>query len=178
VEDLPVPRVLAIIGTRVQQPTKVPMTTVHFKSVRELQSRVGDEISVSNWLTVTQERIDLFAKAIDDYQWIHVDVERAKRELPYKSTIAHGFLSMSLLSALLYEAMEFGPARMGLNYGMNRVRFVSPVPAGSRLRARFKLKKYEEVEDNGVQMTWDVTVEMEGHAKPALVAEWLTRRYE
>jgi acyl dehydratase len=154
------------------------MTTVKFNSVRDLQNRVGEEISISDWLTVTQERIDQFAKAIDDYQWIHVDVEKAKRELPYKNTIAHGFLTMSLLSRFLYEAMEFGPARMGLNYGMNRLRFVSPVPTGSRLRARFKLKKYEAVDDEGVQMTWDVTVELEGQAKPALVAEWLTRRYE
>jgi acyl dehydratase len=129
-------------------------------------------------LVVTQERIDQFAKAIDDYQWIHVDVDKAKRELPYKSTIAHGFLTMSLLSCFLYEAMEFGPARMGLNYGMNRVRFVSPVPSGSRLRARFTLKNFEEVADQGVQLTWDVAVELEGQTKPALVAEWLTRRYE
>ncbi len=154
------------------------MPSVKFDSVRALQGRIGEEISISDWLTVDQARIDLFAKAIDDYQWIHVEVERAKRELPYQNTIAHGFLTLSLLSRFLYEAMEFGPARMGLNYGMNRVRFVSPVPSGSRLRGRFKLKDFEDVDNGGVQLTWEVTVELEGQAKPALVAEWLTRRYE
>ena len=145
-------------------------------SMRDLAGKVGQEVGVSPWLEVTQERIDLFAKAIDDPQWIHVDRERAKQS-PYGTTIAHGFLTLSLLSHLAESTFRYSDRRMGVNYGLNRVRFTAPLPSGSRVRARFKLLKFEEIEDNGVQVTWNVTLEREGGDKPVLVAEWLGRHY-
>ncbi len=145
-------------------------------NVRELESRIGQEVGVSPWCEVTQERIDLFAKAIDDPQWIHVDPERAKHS-PFGTTIAHGFLTLSLLSKFIESTFSFADRKMGVNYGLNRVRFTAPLPSGSRVRARFKLLKYEKIEGNGVQVTWDVTVEREGSDKPVLVAEWLGRSY-
>jgi acyl dehydratase len=145
-------------------------------SIRELASRVGQEVGVSPWLTVDQARIDTFAKAIDDFQWIHVDPERAKGS-PFGGTIAHGFLTLSLLSHLAERTFSFSDRRMGVNYGLNRVRFTSPVPAGSRVRARFTLSRYEPLEGNGVQVTWNTVVEIEGASKPALVAEWIGRHY-
>jgi acyl dehydratase len=146
------------------------------QAVGDLSKRVGEEIGVSPWLEVTQERIDLFAKAIDDPQWIHIDPERAKKG-PFGTTIAHGFLTLSLLSHLIESTFSFEERRMGVNYGLNKVRFTAPLPSGSRIRARFVLAKYEPVEGNGVQNTWSVSVEREGGAKPVLVAEWLTRSY-
>ena len=144
-------------------------------SIRDLERRVGEEVGVSPWVEVTQERIDTFAKAIDDFQWIHVDRERAKRS-PFGGTIAHGFLSLSLLSHLAERTFSFADRKMGVNYGLNRVRFTSPVPSGARVRARFTLAKYEPLE-GGVQVTWNTTVEIEGADKPALVAEWIGRHY-
>jgi acyl dehydratase len=146
------------------------------KSIRELEGRVGEEVGISPWLEVTQERIDTFAKAIEDFQWIHVDPERA-RSSPFGGTIAHGFLTLSLLSRLSELTFSFSDRRMGVNYGLNRVRFTAPVPSGSRVRARFVLAKLERIEGNGVQVTWNVTVEIEGKDKPALVAEWIGRHY-
>jgi acyl dehydratase len=125
---------------------------------------------------ITQERIDTFAKAIDDFQWIHVDRERA-RHSPYGGTIAHGFLTLSLLSHLSERTFSFADRKMGVNYGLNRVRFTSPVPSGSRVRARFTLAKYEKIEGGGVQVTWTAVMEREGSDKPALVAEWIGRHY-
>ena len=145
-------------------------------NVRELESRIGQEVGVSPWCEVTQDRIDLFAKAIDDPQWIHVDPVRAKQS-PFGTTIAHGFLTLSLLSKFIESTFSFADRKMGVNYGLNRVRFTAPLPSGSRVRARFKLLKYEKIEGNGVQVTWDVTVEREGSDKPVLVAEWLGRSY-
>jgi acyl dehydratase len=145
-------------------------------SIRELASRVGQEVGVSPWVEVDQARIDTFAKAIDDFQWIHVDPERAKGS-PFGGAIAHGFLTLSLLSHLSERTFSFSDRRMGVNYGLNRVRFTSPVPAGARVRARFTLAKFEPVEADGVQVTWNVTVEIEGKEKPALVAEWIGRHY-
>jgi len=144
--------------------------------IRELQGRVGQEVGVSPWVEVTQERIDDFAKAIGDFQWIHVDRERAKAS-PFGGTIAHGFLTLSLLSHLSEMTFSYEERRMGINYGLNRVRFTAPVPAGARVRARFTLAKYEPLEGNGVQLTWNTLVELEGADKPALVAEWLGRHY-
>ena len=137
---------------------------------------VGREVAVSDWLEITQERIDTFAEAGGDHQWIHVDRERSARESPYGRTVAHGFLTVAVLSKLLGDSLEIAGKRMGINYGMNRLRFPSPVPSGARVRARFVLGALEAVE-GGVQTTWNVTVEREGLAKPALVAEWLTRHY-
>jgi len=145
--------------------------------IARLKEWIGKEVAVTDWLTVSQERIDAFAGATQDHQWIHVDRERAARESPYGTTVAHGFLSLSLLPHLLGQAIEIQGTRLGINYGLNRVRFTGPVPAGSRVRARFRLAAVEDI-DRGVQMTWNVTVEREGEAKPVLVAEWLTRRHE
>jgi acyl dehydratase len=145
-------------------------------TIRSLEARVGEEVGVSPWVEITQERIDTFAKAIDDFQWIHVDRGRAAAS-PFGGTIAHGFLTLSLLSHLSEATFSFSDRRMGVNYGLNRVRFTSPVPAGARVRARFTLQKFEKLEDNGVQVTWNVIVEIEKAQKPALVAEWIGRHY-
>ena len=145
-------------------------------SLRDLELRVGEQVGVSPWVEVTQERIDTFAKAIDDFQWIHVDPARAKNS-PFGGTIAHGFLTLSLLSHLSEQTFSYSDRKMGVNYGLNRVRFTSPVPSGARVRARFTLAKYEQIEGNGVQVTWNTVVEIEGKDKPALVAEWIGRHY-
>ena len=142
----------------------------------ELAGLVGGEALVSPWVEVTQERIDSFAHASGDHQWIHVDRERASQG-PFGGPIAHGFLTLSLLSALLEQTVQLAGGRMGVNYGVNRVRFTDPVPAGSRVRAHFRLAALEGVQ-GGVQLTWDVTLEREGAGKPALVAQWLTRRHD
>ena len=144
-------------------------------SIRSLEGRVGEEIAVSAWLEISQERIDTFAKAIEDYQWIHVDRERAKAS-PFGGTIAHGFLTLSILSRLSEMTFSFSDRRMGINYGLNRVRFTAPVPSGSKLRARFTLAAYEKIE-GGVQVTWNTVVEREGSDKPVLIAEWIGRHY-
>ena len=148
--------------------------------IGDLSGRVGEEIGVSPWLTVTQERIDLFAKAIDDPQWIHIDPVKAKQG-PFGTTIAHGFLTLSLLSHLIESTFSFEERKMGVNYGLNKVRFTAPLPSGSRIRARFVLAKYETLppigETRGVQTTWNVTIEREGGDKPVLIAEWLGRSY-
>jgi len=145
-------------------------------SIPELEHRVGQEVGVSPWVDVTQERIDTFAKAIDDFQWIHVDPARAKGS-PFGGTIAHGFLTLSLLSHLSERTFGFSDRKMGVNYGLNRVRFTAPVPSGSRVRARFTLQKFEKLADGGIQVTWNTVVEREGADKPVLVAEWLGRHY-
>jgi len=139
----------------------------------ELRSLTGQEIGVSDWTPVTQDMINRFADVTGDHQWIHVDVERARRDTPFGSTIAHGFLTVSLLAELSRQTIDVrGDFKMRINYGFNKLRFVSPVPAGSRIRARFTPQK---VTDN--EVTWLVTVEVEGREKPALVAEWLGRYY-
>ena len=142
----------------------------------DLPKLVGEEVGVSDWLEVTQERIQQFADATGDHQWIHVDVDRARRESPFGAPIAHGFLTMSLLSHFLNESLEFGKSKMGVNYGFNRLRFTAPVKVGSRLRARFTLKDFQRIE-GGVQMVWDIVMESEGETKPVLVAQWVGRRY-
>jgi len=144
--------------------------------ITQLHKQVGKEIGVSPWFQITQDRINQFASAIVDPQWIHIDPERAKRESPYGGTIAHGFLTLSLLSHLLESTVDVSSLKMGVNYGLNRVRFTDAVPAGSRIRARFVLDKFEEIK-GGAQLTWGVTVEREGSDKPACVAEWVTRQY-
>ena len=143
--------------------------------IRDLESRVGQEIAVSPWVAVPQERIDLFAKATEDFQWIHVDPERAKAS-PFGTTIAHGFLTLSMLPKLTESTFEFSDRKMGVNYGLNKVRFTAPVPAGAKIRGRFTLAKFEKLE-GGVQTTWSVTVEREGGDKPVMVAEAISRHY-
>ena len=145
-------------------------------TVEELRSRAGQEIGASRWHEITQRQIDEFARVTGDDQWIHLDAARARRESPYGATIAHGFLTVSLLPILIREAVEVR-GKMSVNYGFNRLRFTSAVPSGSRVRARFTLNSIKEVE-GGVELAWGVVVEIEGREKPALVAEWLGRTYE
>ena len=142
----------------------------------ELKSLVGQEVATSDWVTVTQERINMFAEATGDLQWIHIDVERSKRESPFGGPIAHGFLTLSLLPMLMANAIHLSDVKMGVNYGLNKVRFTAPVPAGSRVRAKLKLLNVEDI-TGGAQMTWEVTIEREGEDKPACVAESISRRY-
>ena len=144
--------------------------------VLALRARVGEEIAVSDWLTITQERIQQFADATGDHQWIHVDPTRAANESPFRTTIAHGFLTLSLLSTMIRDAIGFSGTRMAINYGLNKVRFVSPVPAGSRVRARLSIGGVEDI-GGAVQVAWAATIERAGSDKPACVAEWLVRYY-
>jgi acyl dehydratase len=143
----------------------------------DLRSRVGQEIGVSPWHEITQQQIDQFAEVSADHQWIHIDPERAARESPYGTTIAHGFLTVALLSQLINEAVIVdGDFKLRVNYGFNRLRFTGAVPSGARIRGRFTLQSIKDVE-GGVEITWLSTVEVEGRDKPALVAEWLGRTY-
>ncbi|WP_119153256.1 MaoC family dehydratase [Caldimonas tepidiphila] len=142
--------------------------------ISSLRQRIGQDIATSDWLLVDQARIDAFAAATGDMQWIHTDVERARRESPFGTTVAHGYLTLSLLATFAQQCIRPEGIRLGLNYGLNRVRFPTPVPAGSRVRARFALQQIEDIE-GGVQLCWLATVELEGSAKPACVAEVLSR---
>jgi acyl dehydratase len=144
--------------------------------IGDLRARIGQEVGVSDWLEVSQSRIDRFAEATDDPQWIHVDPVRAAAESPFGTTIAHGFLTLSLLVPLIGNAVALDGLRIGVNYGLNRVRFVSPVPAGSRIRGRFTPLAVEEA-GGAIQVTWTVVVERENGEKPCLVAEWIARYY-
>lgn len=149
---------------------------IEISDVAALRGRIGEQIAVGEWFPITQERIDAFADATGDHQWIHVDAARAAAESPYKTTIAHGFLTLSLISKLLRDAIAFSGLRLAINYGLNRVRFVSAVPSGSRIRGRFVLAAVEPVE-TGYQVTWKVTVERDSGDKPCCVAEWVVRYY-
>jgi acyl dehydratase len=148
-----------------------------FRSPADVHAAAGTEVCVTDWLEITQSRIDTFAQATGDFQWIHVDPERAARESPYGRTIAHGFLTLSLIGKWYEEylgaAMPF--YSMGLNYGMNKVRFTNVVPVGSRVRGRFRLAKVEDI-PAGLQMHFTVTVEIDGAEKPACVVESVVRR--
>ena len=144
----------------------------------DLRGLVGQEVATSSWFEITQERINRFAEATEDPQWIHVEPERAKRESPYGTTIAHGFLTLSLLSPLLKDSLEIqSGVRMGINYGLNRVRFPSAVPAGSKIRSRLTLQALREG-PNAMEVTWAATLDVEGTKKPCCVAEWIVRYYE
>ncbi|MEV0275991.1 MaoC family dehydratase [Streptomyces sp. NPDC050610] len=146
-----------------------------FTSLDELRAAVGEELGTSDWLEIDQKRIDLFAEATGDHQWIHVDPERAAAG-PFGATIAHGYLTLALLPALVPQVMRVENIKMGVNYGTNKVRFPSPVPVGSRLRASARVAEVTEV-PGGVQLTTTVTVEREGGEKPACVAETVSRFY-
>ena len=150
---------------------------IEIDDIAQLRAQVGRELAVSDWLTMTQERIRQFADVTDDHQWIHLDQDRAARESPYKTTIAHGFLTLSLISALVKNALSIGGQKLAVNYGLNRVRFVSAVPAGGRIRARVTPISVETVDRGASQVVWGVVVEREGAEKPCLVAEWLVRYY-
>ena len=146
------------------------------QTLSELRSLVGQEVAVTDWITITQAQVNQFADATHDHQWIHVDPERAKAG-PFGAPIAHGFLTLSLLSHFFEQAVTIREVRMGLNYGLNKVRFPSPVPVGSRVRARMTLQACEPVDRAGMQGTWAVTIEREGGDKPVCVAESLARYY-
>ncbi len=148
---------------------------IRIDELESLKERVGEELAVGEWLTVDQATIDKFAEATGDHQWIHVDRERAAKG-PFGTTVAHGFLTLSLLPRLAQSALEVGDVRMGVNYGLNRVRFPAPGPSGSRIRARLKLLSYEPM-DGGAQLVMQVTMEREGSDKPVCVAESVSRRY-
>lgn len=146
------------------------------KTLEELKSLVGQEIAVSGWIEISQERVNTFAEATGDHQWVHVDVERAKRESPFGGPIAHGFLTLSLLPKLMENAIKMTDVKMGLNYGLNKVRFPAPVLVGSKLRGRFKLLEVEDI-TGGAQVIFEVIIEREGSDKPVCVAESIMRRY-
>ena len=148
---------------------------IHIATLHSLQQRVGEELAIGDWVTVDQATIDKFAEATGDHQWIHVDTERAKSG-PFGTTIAHGFLTLSLLPRLAESALKVDDVRMGVNYGLNRVRFPAPVPSGSRIRSHMKLLGYEPI-DGGAQLVMQVTMEREGSDKPVCVAETVSRRY-
>ena len=149
--------------------------TVHFPSLEALREKVGQHLATSDWITVDQERIDLFAQATGDHQWIHVDPQRAAAG-PFGTTIAHGFLTLSLVPEIAHSAMAIDDVRMSVNYGLNRVRFMAPVPSGSRLRGHLKLAAYEPIE-GGAQLVTEITIEREGVAKPVCVADTVSRRF-
>jgi acyl dehydratase len=145
-------------------------------SLEELKALVGQEVAVSDWAEITQERVDQFAHATGDQQWIHIDVERSAKESPFGGTVAHGFLTLSLLPMLMANAVSMPDIKMAVNYGLNKVRFPSPVPVGSHLRAHMTLVTVEDIA-GGAQVTWLVTIEREGSDKPVCVAESVSRRY-
>ena len=147
-----------------------------FQTLAELAACVGQEVAVSDWQTITQQQINLFAQATGDHQWIHIDPEKALQG-PFGAPIAHGFLTLSLIPSFFESSFHIAGSRMGVNYGLNKVRFTAPVPVGSRLRARMTLLETASIDNDGMQMTWEVTVEREGFAKPVCVAESLVRRY-
>jgi len=147
-----------------------------FRDIAELESAVGTHVADSPWITVTQEMIDKFAEVTGDRQWIHVDVERAERESPFGAPIAHGFLTLSLLSTMIQRSLRVENLAMSVNYGFERVRFVSPVRVGSEIRASLTVGEVKRTED-GAQVTWNVEVRVRDAERPALVAAWLGRMY-
>ena len=147
-----------------------------FQTLSELAALAGQEIAVSDWITITQEQVNQFAQATGDQQWIHVDVEKATAG-PFGGPIAHGYLTLSLIPKFFESSLHIVERRMGVNYGLNRVRFMAPVPVGSRLRARMKLLKSEPIDQGGAQMIWEVAIEREGSRKPVCVAESVARHY-
>lgn len=144
--------------------------------IDDARGYLGQEIGVSDWLPIEQSRVDAFAEVTGDRQWIHVDPERARRESPFGATIAHGYLTLSLLAKFFQDSVDVSAAKMILNYGLNRVRFVAPVKVGSRVRGRFTLNGIEDIA-GGVQMVWEATVDIEGGEKPACIAAMVTRWY-
>lgn len=154
------------------------MAAREINSLEELNSLIGQEVGVSEWVEVTQDRINLFADVSGDYQWIHIDPQRAKKESPYGTTISHGFLTLSMLSYMESQAVKIKfPFKMRINYGLNKVRFPSAVPAGSKIRARIRLQSVEKI-SKGLQLTIGITIERQDGTKPCCVAEWLLRYYE
>jgi acyl dehydratase len=150
---------------------------VVINTVAELRTWIGKEVAVGKWITVTQDLINKFAEASGDFQWIHVDVERCKKESPFKTPIAHGNLTFCLLSSIVRNAdVELPPSKMGINYGANKIRFTGVVPVGSKIRGRYKLLDVKDVDEKTILISWGVTGELEGRDKPILIAESLSRR--
>ena len=147
-----------------------------FATLDDLRRSVGQQVFLTEWVRIDQKRIDLFAQATEDYQWIHVDPERAARSSPFGGTIAHGFLTLSLLGKFYEQFLSLPFCEMGINYGLNKVRFTQPVKAGSRVRGRFVLSRLEDI-SGGLQLTFGVTLEIEGGDKPACIAESVVRQY-
>ena len=152
------------------------MKATQFAGIEDARARVGQEVGVSDWMLIDQERVNAFAEVTGDQQWIHVDVERARRESPFGGPIAHGYLTLSLLAKFASECFEVGGIKLAVNYGLNRVRFASPVKVGSRVRARFILAEVDDI-PGGAQMVWQAVIEIEGGDKPACAAEMVTRWY-
>ena len=150
------------------------MTTT--TTMAELPGLTGSELGSSDWFEITQDAVNLFAEATGDHQWIHVDVERAKKESPFGGPIAHGYLTLSLLAPMSSQVLAVTDTVMGVNYGLNKVRFPSPVPVGSKVRLTATLKQVEEVA-GGLQVTMSAVIEREGGDKPVCIAEWVTRAY-
>ncbi len=148
-----------------------------FNDFEDLKSAVGTEVGVSDWIEITQDRINKFAEATGDEQWIHVDTARAARELPGGKTIAHGLLSLSLISMLVREVIGMKVVKNTLNYGANKIRYLTPVPAGSRLRGRVEVLAVQDVPLNALRVTYKVTIEIEGGTRPACVAEVIGQHY-
>ena len=153
------------------------MKTLVFKNIDEFKSMIGKDLPVSDWISVSQEMINDFANATLDKQWVHVDIERAKKESPFKTTIAHGFMSVALLSKFLGDMLQIESVKMGLNYGLNYVRFMNPVPVNSNLRLKSSIKNIE-THKQGVKVAFSCSVEIEGEEKPACVAEFLALFFE
>lgn len=154
------------------------MATLVLENLSALRAYEGKDLPAGEWIPVTQEMIDDFAKATGDHQWIHTNVEKAQKLSPFKTTIAHGFLSVSLLSKTLGDLVQVQSAKMGVNYGLNKVRFPSPVPSGSRVRLQSRLAAIEPYGENGVKITWGCTLELENSPKPACVAEFISLMFE
>ena len=149
---------------------------IEVADVTSLRDRIGQEVAVSEWLEVSQERINQFAEATEDRQWIHVDVERARRESPFKTTIAHGYLTLALTSRMVRTALTFPKVKLAINYGLNKVRFIAPVPVGSRIRGRISPVSIETA-SGSTQVVWNIVVEREGAEKPCCAVEWVVRYY-
>ena len=154
------------------------MKPLVFKDFSEFKTMIGKELPTGNWYTITQQMINDFANATLDKQWIHVDEERAAKESPFKKTVAHGFMSVAMISKLLEEAFSIKSVKMGLNYGLNKVRFPNPVPVNSELRMHTVVKEIEDLANNGIKVTFLCSIEIKGQEKPACVAEFLAALYE
>lgn len=152
------------------------MKSTRFTGIDDARSKLGQEIGLSDWMLIDQERVNVFARVTGDEQWIHVDAERAKRESPFGGPIAHGYLTLSLLAKFAGECIDVEGIKLAVNYGLNRVRFASPVKVGSRVRARFVLAQVDDI-TGGAQVVWQVTIEIEGQEKPACAAEMVVRWY-
>lgn len=154
------------------------MKPQEFKNFKAFKEMLGKELPKGNWYTITQEMINDFANATLDKQWIHVDEDRAKKASPFKSTVAHGFMSVAMISRMLEKAFTIKSVKMGLNYGLNKVRFPNPVPVNSELRMLSSVKEIEPIENNGIKVTFNCIIEIKGQDKPACVAEFLAALFE